>query len=82
MSRASEYAERVKAALERPVFRSRGTGESYFAAEATPKGHLSVDGRDAALSADDALAFAAWIQETFGEPQVLVPLTSGVEVEP
>lgn len=66
MSRASDYAERVKAAQERPSWTNPITLHPWLA-RATNEGKLEFLSA-MTLNLDDALALAAWIVETFGEP--------------
>lgn len=70
MSRASEYAERVKAAENnhRPEFRLGVDRMGDHVAAVNAVGNLIYLRGGVPLSPSQALAFAAWIQETFGEP--------------
>ena len=72
MSKASEWAER--SLREKPRFIVRGRGEMFTLAQvavlAGPgvyEPNLMLE-RTATLNTTDALAFARWILDTFGEP--------------
>ena len=63
MSKASEWAKASRSVPEPPVFRFNGI--TWLTV--TPYGDLKVHNPLPNLSAEGALALAAWIQETFGE---------------
>jgi len=68
MSKASEYAARVKAAREAPPsFMAKGsdTGNLEWFGAVASTGDLSLRG---CLAASEVPAFITWLQDTFGEP--------------
>lgn len=69
MSKASEYAERVKAAENnhRPEFRLGNDSQGDHVAAVNAVGNLIYLRGGVPLFPAQALAFAAWIQETFGK---------------
>lgn len=67
MSKAAEYVARVQAANDVPQFRAHVTDSGWeWFGSVSGRGDLELRGT---LPAKDALAFAAWIRDTFGEPE-------------
>lgn len=64
MSKASDYAERVKAARETPEKFIWKDGDQTTAAYVTENGHFAMHGP--AISQAGAWALADWIHRTFG----------------